>query len=122
MAMRIEGTIRPTRDGTGFDREAWCRLVSRRPEFRRYLPRQIRNPFTGKSVTIQPRADGAEVLKEGHPVGNVSWSESDEPLVCVSVEPSAMSLVLEWAKELAGEFHRESWKTDEAGAASDHGG
>ena len=49
------------------------------------------------------------MILEGQPVGRVSWSMSEEPLVCVIVEQSAMPLVLEWAKELAGEFHKESW-------------
>jgi len=107
--MRIEGTIRPTGDGIGFSREAWCQLVSRRPEFRRYPSRQCRNPFTGGTVTIPPHEDVAEVLLEGQPVGTVYWSMSDEPLVCLIVEQSAMPLVLEWAKELRGEFRKESW-------------
>ena len=104
--MRIEGTIRPTREGMGFSREAWCQLVSRRSEFRRHPARQGRNPFTGGTMTIQPPDDVADVMLEGRSVGQVWWSVSEEPLVCVVVEPSAMPLVLEWAQELPGEFHQ----------------
>jgi hypothetical protein len=51
--MRIEGAIYPVGDAAGFSREAWCRLVAARPEFRRHPPRQVRSPITGKAVTIQ---------------------------------------------------------------------
>ncbi len=120
--MRIEGTIRPTGDWTGFSREAWCQLVSRRPEFRRYPARQDRNPFTGGIWPHKPPDDVAEVLMGGRPVGDVYWSMSEEPLICVRIEPSAMPLVLEWAKELGGEFHKESWGTVEQDDATDRGG
>ena len=70
-------------------------------------------------MTLPSNEDSAEVLLEGQPVGQVYWSMSDEPLVCVVVEPSAMPLVLEWAKELQGEFHKESWGIAEPGAAPD---
>ncbi len=119
--MRIEGTIRPAGDGTGFSREAWRQLIGRRQEFRRRAPRRIRNPFTGGTVMTPQHEDSAEVLLNGHPVGDVWWSMSEEPLVCVSIEPSAMPLVLAWARELRGEFHRESWGIAEPGAASDRG-
>jgi hypothetical protein len=119
--MRIEGSIRPTGDGAGFCREAWCQLVSRRPEFRRHLPRQIRNPFTGGPSTVAPREDCADVVLEGNSVGKAYWSMSEEPLVCVIVELSAMPLVLEWAKELQGEFQKESWGIAESDTAPDRG-
>ncbi len=119
--MQIEGTIRPTGDGMGFCREAWCQLVSRRPEFRRYPSCQIRNPFTGGTVTLRPHEDSAEVLLGGRPVGKVHWSMSEEPLVWVSVEPSAMPLVLEWTRELGGEFHKESSGIAEPGDAPSRG-
>src|ERR1700686_1377204 len=80
-AMRIVGAIYPIADVTGFSREAWCQLVSVRPEFRRYPPRQSRNPFTGGMMTVRTTPDAAEVIFEGHTVGPVYWSMSEEPLV-----------------------------------------
>ena len=105
--MRIEGVIRPTGDGAGFNRDRWCQLVGQRPEFRRYPSRRFRNPFTGRTVTVQPPGDGAEVVMGDCMVGSVYWSMSDEPLVNVSVEQSAIHLVVEWAAVLGGEFHVE---------------
>jgi hypothetical protein len=103
--MRIEGVILPTGDASGVTWEAWCELVRRRPEFRRPPPRQVTDPFTRQPTTIWPRPDVAEVLLEGRPVGDVWWTMSeDEPLVNVSVEPSTLPMVLEWAAELGGEF------------------
>ena len=55
-------------------------------------------------VMTPSRDDAAEVLLEGRVVGRAYWSMSDEPGVCVIVEPTAMSLVLQWAMELVGEF------------------
>lgn len=103
--MRIEGAIYPTVAGSGFSREAWCRLVASRPEFRRHASRQARNPFTGETMTVHPPPDAAEVVWEGSVVGQVYWSMSEEPLIHVSVEPAALPLVREWATALAGEFH-----------------
>jgi hypothetical protein len=102
--MPIEGTIRPVGERAGFNRETWCRLVASRPEFRRLQPRQARNPFAGATTTIQPPADAADVVVGGGPVGRVSWSMSEEPLVNVRVESAAMPLVREWAAALGGEF------------------
>jgi len=94
--MRIEGTIRPTGDRIGFSREAWCRLVSRRSEFRRYPPVQCPNPFKGgKIVTIPSKQDAAEVLLDGRPAGKAYWSMSEEPLVCVIVEEPAIPMVID---------------------------
>ena len=106
--MRIEGAIRPTGDATDFKRDAWCRLVSRRPEFRRPSPREIRNPFTGKAATIRPTNDVAVILLDGREVGQAYWSMSDDAVVNVSVEPSALPLVMEWAAELGGKFQAEA--------------
>jgi hypothetical protein len=106
--MRIKGVIHPLDGGVGFDREAWCQLVGHRQEFRRHAPRQVRNPFTGEMVTVRTPADAAEVVLDGCVVGEVYWSMSEEPLVNVSVEPSALSLVMEWAAALGGEFCPES--------------
>jgi hypothetical protein len=110
--MPIQGTIRPAVYGTGFSRKRWRELVNGRPEFRRYPSRQCRSPFNGRIVTIPSNEDRAEVIVGNQPVGKVYWSMSDEPLVCVMIDESAMPLVLEWAKELQGEFHEESWLTD----------
>jgi hypothetical protein len=67
------------------------------------------NPFKpGEFMTIRPAPDAAEVLADGRAVGDVSWSISDEPLVNVSIEPSAMRLVQEWAAALSGEFRTET--------------
>jgi hypothetical protein len=110
--MRIEGVIVPTGDASGFTWEAWCTLVSRRPEFRRPSLRQVTNPFTRQPATVRPRPDIAEVLLEGRTVGDVWWSLSEEePLVNVSIEPSAMPMVLEWAAELGGKFQPASLET-----------
>ena len=106
--MRIEGTIRPTGDASDFNREAWCQLVGRNPEFRRPQLRKITNPFSAEAAMIQPSGDVAEVLVEGRSVGEVCWSMSDEALVNVSVEPSALPLVEQWAAALGGEFHAEA--------------
>jgi hypothetical protein len=106
--MPIEGVIRPVGDGIEFTRESWRELIQRRSEFRRPPPQQGRNPFTGGATVFHPSPDAADVVLEGRPVGEVYWSMSEEPLVNVSVEPSAMPLVLEWAKELGGEFRPES--------------
>ena len=58
-------------------------------------------------MTIYPSPDAAEVIVNGATVGSVYWSMSDEPLVNVSIEPSAISLVQEWETALGGEFRRE---------------
>ena len=102
--MRTEGTIYPTSDAAGFNREAWCQLVNRRPEFRRHTPKQTRNPFTGEAMTVRPPEGAAEVVLDGRSVGEVYWSMSEEPLVNVRVEQSAVHLISEWATELGGEF------------------
>jgi hypothetical protein len=102
--MRVEGAIRPAGRQAGFDREAWCRLVRDRPEFRRPSPRVARNPFDGALITLRTTPDVAEVLLDSRVVGEVYWSMSEEPLVVVSVEPAAIPLVHEWAAALGGEF------------------
>ena len=86
--MRIKGVIRPAGGEIGFTRESWCELIHRRYEFHRYQPK--------------------EVMQDGRAVGQVYWSMSEEPLVNVSVEPSALPWVLEWAKVLGGEFRQDS--------------
>lgn len=106
--MRIEGSISPISGGTGFSREDWCQLVSRRPEFRRFPDRLIGNPFGGGSTVVKPSPDAAEVVMEGRTVGEVYWSMSEEPMVNVIIEPSALSLVEEWATDLGGEFRPDS--------------
>ena len=105
--MRVKGVIRPVGNGTGFSRESWRELIQRRSEFRRPPPKQGRNPFTGGAAVFHPSPDAADVVLEDHLVGEVSWSMSEEALVNVSVDPSAMPLVLEWAKKLGGEFRQE---------------
>ena len=106
---RIHGSIRPTGDAAAFTREAWCRIVKRRPEFRHHPPLQFRSPFNLKIVETPIVEDAAEVLN-GSPVGRVWWSCSEEPLVNVEIERLAMSLVSEWAAEMGGEFHEEPWE------------
>ena len=102
--MQIEGAIHPASDGAGFTREAWCHLLAARPEFRRHPPRKAQNPFSGGAMTARPTPDAAEVVVDGRAVGTVYWSMSEEPLVNVSVEASALPLVREWAAALGGEF------------------
>jgi hypothetical protein len=102
--MQIEGQIHPKSDAVAFTREAWCQLVRHRREFRRHGPRKATNPFTGEEMTVNTTDDAAEVVREGRVVGSVYWSMSDEQLVIVSIELSAMPLVSEWAAALGGEF------------------
>jgi hypothetical protein len=59
-------------------------------------------------MTIYPPQDAAEVVMGGNLVGRVYWSMSDEPLVIVSIEPSALHLVLEWAAALGAVFREDS--------------
>jgi hypothetical protein len=110
--MRIEGAIHPVGEAARFSREAWRQLVSARPEFRRHQPKQARNPFTGGPMTVRSTPDTAEVVVEGRAVGEVYWSMSEEPLVNVSVEVSALPLVREWAEALGGEFRPGSPEPD----------
>ena len=103
--MRVEGEIVPTGSCSRVNLEEWCRLISSHAEFRRPQPRQVLNPFTREPMVITPRPDVAEVVVAGAVVGNVGWSEAEDvPLVNVSFERSAISLVLQWAAELGGEF------------------
>jgi hypothetical protein len=46
--------------------------VNTRPEFRRYEPREIRNPFTGGTMAVQPAPDAAEVVLNGRTVGEMA--------------------------------------------------
>jgi hypothetical protein len=104
MPMQVEGTIYPIGDASGFTREAWNQLVASRPEFRHHSPRQARNPFTGEAMILPQSPDAAEIIVDGRIVGTVYWSMSEERLVNVSVEPSALPLVQEWAAALNAEF------------------
>src|SRR5688572_20756537 len=103
-AVRIEGAIIPTNGNEPFTREAWCQLIRSRSELRSPAPARRRHPLTGEEVIIKATEDAAEVMLADRVVGAVFWSMSDEPLVNVGVEPSAMPLVLAWAAELGGEF------------------
>ncbi len=106
--MRVDGTILPGSDGSRVTRETWCRLIDSRPEFRRPQPRQAINPFTREPMVIHPAPDAAEVVVDGVAVGDVYWSMSENaPLVNVSIERSALPLVVQWAAELGGEFREE---------------
>ncbi len=116
--MRIEGAIYPTKAWGNFSRDTWCQFVAGRPEFRRPPPRQIRNPFTGEAATVHPTPDVAEVVVAGRVLGQVYWSMSDEPLINISVEPPALSLVREWTAALGGEF-RPNRETPEGAPALD---
>ncbi|MEZ6139648.1 MAG: hypothetical protein R3B84_03665 [Zavarzinella sp.] len=103
--MKVEGTIEPDSNISSLSREPWCQLVDRRAELPRPEPRQAINPFTCQSMTIRPTPDVALVILNGECVGDVSWSmDEDVPLVIISVEQVALSLVLEWTKELGGKF------------------
>ena len=55
--MRVEGAILPAGDGSEVNEQAWCRLVDRRPEFRRPVPRQAINPFTRKPMVVRATPD-----------------------------------------------------------------
>ena len=102
--MRIEGEIHPIGGSAGFTREAWCRFVESRPEFRGYPTRQARNPFTGGIMDVPPMEGAKDVVVEDQVIGKVYWSMSEEPLVNVDIEPSGLPLVAEWAAALGGEF------------------
>jgi hypothetical protein len=111
--MRVEGEIYPKSTATNFTREAWCQFIKSRPEFHRAPPIQCPNPFKpGELMTIRAAPDVADVVVDGVSVGNVYYSMSDEPLVFVSIEPSAMRLVHEWVALLCGEFRPDSSKKD----------
>ena len=58
-------------------------------------------------MIVPPHEDVAGVFVEDREVGTVWWSMTDEPLVCVEIEPSSVLLVQGWAKELGGEFFPE---------------
>ncbi len=108
---QIAGAIYPIQGSTKFDRETWCQFISGRKEFRSRPPRQAPNPFKpGEMMTLPTFADAAEVIQDGRPVGQVYWSMSEEPLVCVFVEPLAMPLVQEWAAAMGGIFREERWE------------
>jgi hypothetical protein len=107
--MRVEGAIVPAGDGSRVNRKAWCRHVDSRPELCRPQTRQAINPFTREPMVIRPRPDVADVVVDGSVVGEVSWSMSeDDPQINVSVERSALPLVLQWAAELGGEFREDA--------------
>lgn len=107
--MRIEGTIWPVGDNSKLTREAWCEFVKNRPEFRRPPLAERPNPFKpGQMMTIRPRPDVADVMIDERVVGHVAWSQSDEPLIVVEIEPAALSLVHQWAYELGGRFEPDS--------------
>jgi len=61
-------------------------------------------------MTIQPTEDTADVIIGDRAVGWAHWSMSDEPLVVVRVEPSAIHFVQEWAAGMGGEFRQEFWE------------
>jgi hypothetical protein len=106
--MRIEGFILPSIDEIPFDCDMWRQLISRRPELQLYPEKTGINPFTKNQMVIAPNPDHAMVILDGRSVGSAFWSMSEETLVCISIESSALPMVLEWAKELRGEFHRET--------------
>jgi hypothetical protein len=102
--MRIEGAIYPLAGASAFNRQAWCQFIASRPEFRLPAPRPFINPFTREKEKLQARDDVAHVIQDARDVGMVHWSESEEALVNVSVESSAMDLVSECAAAMHGEF------------------
>ncbi len=111
--MRIHGAIYPTSAPTNFTREAWCKFIKTRGEFQRHAPIQKPNPFkSGTLMTVYPAPDAADVLTEDGVVGEVYWSMSKEPLVIVSIEPSAIGLAHEWAAAFGGEFRADSPQPD----------
>lgn len=61
-------------------------------------------------MTVRPTEDTAQVIIGDQAVGLAHWSMSDDPLVVVSVEPSAILLVQEWAAAMGGEFREEFWE------------
>ena len=106
--MQIQGSIRPCGDGAGFNRAAWCKLLSSRPEFRRPQPRTVLDPVTGETTVVPAAEDVAEVIIDGVSAGNVYWSNNQRGLVHLRVKPAALPLVKEWAEELDGTFNWDS--------------
>ena len=58
-------------------------------------------------MTIRTDPAAADVLIEGRHVGYMYWSLTEEPLIHVTVDPSAISYVRECASALGGEFRHE---------------
>jgi hypothetical protein len=101
--MEIRGSIRPA--GTApFDKAVWCEFIQKRPELRSPAPREGINPFTKKPVLFRSRKDEAEIMLNGVVIGGADWSQSEEPLINVSVEASGLPLVQELASALGGTF------------------
>ena len=105
--MKIEGSIQPA-GGATFDKAAWCELIDKRPELRRPAPHEGINPFTKKPTVYRPPDDAAEVLLNGNVIGNATWSQSEEPVINVTVEPAGLPLVQELASKLGGTFVSDS--------------
>jgi len=101
--MRIEGAIYPLADASGFDRQAWCQFIANRPGFRLPAPRSSIHSLAKKKHSRRATTLRAW-FKNGRDVGMVHWSQSEEALVNLSVEPSAMDLASEWAAAMHGEF------------------
>lgn len=109
-SMQITGTIRPTADSKDFNREAWCSFILSRPEFQLQSPREVPNPFKpGTTMKTPVHRDAADVVVDGRTVGRVHWSMSEEPLVVVKIDPSAVAIAVQWAEEFGGKFQEESW-------------
>jgi hypothetical protein len=106
--MIIQGTIRPSGDGSEFNRPAWCKFIASRPEFRRAAPRTVKDPITGETTTVNPPEDAAEVIIDGNAVGNVYWSSVQRGMIHLRVKPAALPLVKEWAEEMGGSFNWDS--------------
>ena len=108
--MQVTGTIRPTSGSKDFSREAWCRFIKSRPEFRQRPSREVPNPFKpGTMMATHLNEDAAEVVVEGQTAGRIHWSMSEEKLVVVAVDSSALPIVHQWAEALGGKFTEESW-------------
>jgi hypothetical protein len=97
----FSGAIVPRGDGSQVDYEAWCRMVTERPELRPIEPEQIANPFTGAPATMKPRPDAATIVVDGVEVGGACWYEPE----IVFYGPRSMLPVFErWAAELGGKL------------------
>jgi hypothetical protein len=97
----FSGAIVPRGDGSRVDYEAWCRMITERPELRPIEPEQIVNPFTGAPATMKPRPDAATIVVDGVEVGDACWYEPE----IVFWGPRSMLPIFElWAAELGGKL------------------
>ncbi len=100
--MRIDGYISPGNEAW-FDRQIWCGLISRRPEFGPAVPREMINPFTKEHIMLQTSGDMADVWLEGRIIGSTAWAP-EIASIHFCIEPSGLPLLHVWAVDLGGKI------------------